>query len=63
MDDIEELKRDLGPLAKNYNDAQLRQLSREMDLMAEFLLDLHAVMRSGGRKDKTTTFDTPRSKP
>ena len=42
MDDIERLKRALGSAAERYNDTQLRQLSRELDLAAEFVLDLYA---------------------
>jgi len=63
MDEIEELKRSLGPAARNYNDSQLRHLSREIDLMAEFLLDLHMLRRSGEQRAKTTGFDTHASEP
>jgi hypothetical protein len=50
MDEVEELKRALGPVANEYNDAQLQHLSREMDLMAEFLLDLYMRRGSGQRE-------------
>lgn len=62
MDEIEELKRALGPLAKNYNDTQLRALSRELDFAAEFLLDLYVFRRSESRKSKAE-FDTSDSAP
>jgi hypothetical protein len=63
MDEIEELRRSLGPAAKDYNDTQLRLLSRELDLMAEFLLDLYFFTRSGERKPKISGFDSQASKP
>jgi hypothetical protein len=56
MNEIDDLKRDLGEAAKNYSDAELRQLSREMDRMAEFLLDLHILRHSKSRK--SVDFDT-----
>ena len=46
MDEIEELMRALGPTAKDHTDAHLRQLSRELDLMAGFLADLYRHRRS-----------------
>jgi len=64
MDEIEELRRDLGLAAIEYNDAQLRQLSHELDLMAEFLLDLYVLRHSGSHKATSApTFDRsgPRS--
>ena len=63
MDEIDELKRALGASAKIYDDAQLRHLSREIDLMAEFLLDLYRVKRSGTRKVTAFLFDTDGSAP
>jgi hypothetical protein len=42
VDEIEELKVQLGSAAERYNDTQLRLLCRELDLAAEFLLDLYA---------------------
>jgi hypothetical protein len=63
MDEIEELKHALGPVAKDYNDTQLRQLSRELDLMAEFLLDLSALRRSGQLRVETADFDTSAAEP
>lgn len=47
MDEIEELKRAIGPAAQSYSDTQLQRLSREIDLMADFLLDLYTHKRSG----------------
>jgi len=46
MDDMEELKSLLGSAAQDYNETQLRYLSGELDLAAEFLLDLYAYRRS-----------------
>lgn len=63
MDEIEELKRDLGPAANDYNDTQLRQLSRELDLMAEFLLDLYVFKHSERPSAKAGAFDTSASRP
>jgi len=57
MDDIETLRRALGPAAGEYNEVQLRQLSRELDVMAEFLLDLYVFRQSEKRKTKGRTFD------
>jgi hypothetical protein len=51
MDEIKELKQDLGPAAIEFNSSQLRQLSNELDLMAEFLLDLYVLRHSGNRKN------------
>jgi hypothetical protein len=58
MHDTEELKRALGPAAHHYNETQLQHLSRELDLAAEFLLDLYAHTRArqpekNGRADLT----------
>jgi len=63
MDEIEELKRALGPAAKDYNDTQLRQVSRELDLMARFLLDLYVFRRSTQARIETAGFDTSGSEP
>jgi hypothetical protein len=42
MDDIEGFGRTIGSKDQEYINAQPRQLSRELDLMADFLLDLYA---------------------
>ena len=63
MNEIEDLRRSLGPAATGYNDAQLRQLSREIDLIAEFLLDLYAIRHPRQRKAKPRDFDIPDSEP
>lgn len=55
MDEIEEFKRFLGPIAKDYTDAQLRQLRREMYAMAELLLDIHLYKR---RRKEPRASDT-----
>ena len=41
MDYLEELRKLVGPEADNWTVAQLEQLSRDMDTMAELLLDLY----------------------
>ena len=42
---LEEFKAFLGPLAEDYTEGELRQLSREMSAMAEILLDLYSAKR------------------
>ena len=64
MEDIEQFKKLLGPLALDYNEAQLRQLQNEMSAIAELLLDLYIARRKGeSRKRQAPHFDTqePRS--
>jgi hypothetical protein len=39
--ELEEFKAFLGPLAEDYADSELCQLRREMNAMAEILLDLY----------------------
>lgn len=63
MDEIEELKRALGLGAKDYNDNQLRLLSHELDLMAEFLLDLYLFRRPRHDKSQTPGFDSQAPEP
>jgi len=55
MDEIQELKQALGSIGERYNDAQLRQLSRELDVAVEFLLALYA----DEHRENTQTLDTP----
>lgn len=57
MDEIEELKKSLGAAAKDYNDTQIRLLSRELDLMAEFLLDLYIYRIPKRRSVNSPAFD------
>jgi len=38
---LDEFKKFLGPLARPYSDAQLRELRGEMYAMAELLLDIY----------------------
>jgi hypothetical protein len=63
MDEIEELKRVLGSHAKDYDDAQLRMLSRELDFAAEFLLDLYLLRKAQALKEKRPRFDTQSKSP
>ena len=44
--ELEEFKTFLGPLAKEYTDAQLRQFRYEMYAMAELLLDFYEIKRA-----------------
>ncbi len=43
MDEIEELKKALGRAAEGYDDGRFRHLSRELDLAAEFLIEVYAL--------------------
>ena len=52
MDEIKEFKKFLGPAAKGYTDAQLRQLRREMYAMAELLLDIYLHKKRLGANPK-----------
>jgi hypothetical protein len=62
MEELETFKEFLGPTAKEYSDAQLRQLHREMHAMAELLLDIYLYKRSWRAKENSTkNFDNPRS--
>jgi hypothetical protein len=64
MEDIERFKKLLGPLAKDYNEAQLRQLQSHMDAAAELLLDLYLAKKKGeSRKRRTPHFDTQERRP
>lgn len=63
MDEIEELKVSLGPLANEYNDTQLRHLSRELDLAAEFLLDLYLWRYSERGSSKFDVLTPPAPSP
>lgn len=63
MNEIQELRDALGPIAEIYNETQLRQLSREIDLMAEFLLDLYVSTHSQKPRRETTRFDGNRADP
>jgi len=56
MMDFEEFKRFLGPIAKDYNDAQLRQLHQEMHRMADLLLEFHLMKKT--RRDRRASQST-----
>lgn len=62
MDEIEELKRALELTGQTPSESQLRQLSRELDMAAEFLLDLYAHERSR-RPSKRETPGLTESRP
>lgn len=47
--DLNEFREFLGPLAEQYNEAQLQQLRDEMRLMAEILVDHYILKRRGHR--------------
>ena len=46
MDEVKQFREFLGPAADGYNDAQLAQLRREMQAMAELLLDIYLYKKS-----------------
>lgn len=47
MDELARFKTSLGSAAKDYNDAQLQQLRREMHAMAAMLLDIYLSSKQG----------------
>jgi hypothetical protein len=53
MDEVKQFREFLGVAADGYNDAQLAQLRREMQAMAELLLDIYLHKRS--RSDRPTS--------
>ena len=60
MDEIKEFEKFLGPAAKGYTNAQLRQLRREMHAMAELLLDIYLhKKRQGASPNAHADFDQP----
>jgi hypothetical protein len=59
MDDIGELRRIIGSTDKEYNNVQLRLLSRELDLTADFLLDLYAYEEQGIKMSDRLTEAPP----
>jgi hypothetical protein len=64
VEDIEQFKKLLGPLANDYNEAQLRQLQSHMDAAAELLLDLYIAKKKGeSRKRRPLRFDTQEPRP
>jgi hypothetical protein len=64
MDEIEELKRTLGPAAKEYNRAQLYQIQSQLSAMAELLLDLYFAKKKDGLKNhRAPSFDTDERRP
>ncbi len=59
MDEIEKFKKSLGPVAKGYNEVQLRQLHREMRQMAQLLLDIYLYnKRQSKRKTVSDLTDS-----
>ena len=60
MDEIKEFRNFLGPLAKDYNEAELRQLRYEMHAMAELLLDIYLHKEHAGRSERSSNehFDS-----
>lgn len=59
--ELEEAREFLGPLAAQYSDNQIAQLSREMHAMAELLLDIYLYKKGQQVAAKKTVkeFDTP----
>ena len=59
MDELENFKEFLGPIAQDYRNAELRQLHNEMHAMAELLLDIYLYRKTGMDKvNSTQTFDS-----
>ena len=54
--DLAEIKELLGPLAARYTEAQLDQLSREMEVGASLLLGLY-LQQKGNRPGPRVAFD------
>jgi hypothetical protein len=61
MDEAKKLREVPGPSSAGYDDVQLQELSRELDFIAKFLLDLYAFRRSS--TEKSPHFDTDRREP
>jgi predicted nucleic acid-binding protein len=51
MDELERLRKLVGPEASGWTTAQLEQVRRDIDAMAVLLLDLHRA-RTAGRNAK-----------
>ena len=58
MNEIEEFKNFLGPIAKDFTDAQLPQLRREMYAMAELLLDCYLSKKNVGAPKREHGLDS-----
>jgi hypothetical protein len=50
-DEIEEFRKSLGPIGSRYSRGQLAALLREMDILAEFLLDLYLYKRKDTKEN------------
>ena len=57
MEEIEKLRKSLGPLADGYTDAQVRQLDYELKTMAELLLDIYLDKTSASEECRGKRFD------
>ena len=57
MDEMERFKAFLGSAADGYSDAQLRQLCREMNAMAELLLDIYLHKERNNTQSSPPDFD------
>jgi len=58
MDRTEDPKRAIESDAEERRDAPSSQVSRDLDLLADFLLDLHLSRHRHGAKDSPASFDT-----
>ena len=47
---LQEFRKRLGAFANKYTDAQLEQLQREMEAMAQLLVDLYLADKEKGRR-------------
>jgi hypothetical protein len=59
--DVSEIKELLGPLAARYTDAQLDQLSRELEVGAALLLDLY-FQKTSALRGPGVVFDRDEDK-
>ncbi len=50
--DLEAIKKSLGSAVSDYTEAQLRQLQRDIDVLAELLLDLYPTKRRERRRSQ-----------
>lgn len=60
MQELDEFKTFLGPIAADYTDAQLLQLRAEFNVMVELLLDIYAYRVSSDVEKELlpSTFDS-----
>lgn len=57
MDRLKELRNAVGPEAKDWTEAQLEQLSRDIESMATILLDLYRIQKGAEATDTCGSAD------